>query len=363
MHTLFKRYGLHTNAGYSYTYHHENIHPAAFASPKEEAVWKEKVHNVVCRMYTYLEHQREIHPTMKSGYIDWLADQVAQAIGEDPIEVKAALLGYPHKHTHASAALKNLGAAGCAAKGKQSAIKNEDFAEQHALHGELVEDSSQFIILDQSTDAEISFKILDGEATFTDYGISHTKEMHLLIVRDDLRHFAHLHPERDADGTWRVPYVAPFGGTYWLFADFVDTDMQHHTVRFNRTYTGDPDDTGILRDMRKKKSVGKYIATLEEAPYSNGTLFTYHIEDAEGKAPSLETYLGTLGHSIVISTKGGFIHTHPSPASDHLTFHVSDPVDDFYRIFTQFQVDGQIFTVEFDWLSGRKSRPSEEHHH
>src|SRR3989338_4511515 len=348
MHMLLKRFGLHTNAGYLYTYHHENIHPAAFASQKEEAAWGKKVHEVSCRMYTYLKRQRDIRPNLKNGYIDWITGQVAQAIGEDPDEVRAALLGYPHSHAHTSAALKNLGEAGCAAQGSQSAIKNEDFAEQHALH-EHVEDGLRFTILDQSTDAEIAFRIMSGAVVFTDYGISHTKEMHLLIVRDDLRQFLHVHPERDTDGTWHIPYSTLSGGTYWLFADFVDANMEHYTVRFIRTYAGEPGETGIVRDTRTKKNVGKYTVQLEEKPYSNGTLFTYHIADVDGNAPYLETYLGALGHSIVISPKGDFIHTPPSPTGDYLTFHITDPADDFYRIFTQFQVQEEVLTVEFDW--------------
>lgn len=363
MHVLLKRYGLHTNAGYSYTYHHEKIRPDAFASPKEEVEWRERLHEVSCRMYAYLKRQRENHPNMKNGYVDWIAEQLAEATGEDLNELKAALLGYPHSHEHTSALLQSLGEAGCAAGGSQYAIHNEEFAEEHALHDHPMEDTAHFTAVDASTDAEIAFRILDGAATFNDYGVSHTKEMHLLVVRDDLRHFVHLHPERDEEGTWRVPYSAAFGGTYWLLADFVDADLKHYTVRFSRNYAGDPEPTGFVRDLRTVKTVGKYMIALEAVPFSRGTLFTYHIDDLEGKAPHFEPYLGALGHSILFSAKGDFIHTHPSPASDHITFHVTDPVDDYYRMFTQFQVDGQLHLAEFDWVPGKRMRQPQEHRH
>ena len=364
MHVLLKRYGLHTNANYSYTYHHESVHPAAFASGEEKAAWMEKVHEVTCRMYTYLKRQRENHANIKNGYIDWIAGQLADATGEDRVELRAALLGYPHEHgDHMSALLQTFGEAGCAGGGSQRAIEHGNTAEEHMLHGSVEESASRFTVLDASTDTEIAFQILEHGAAFADYGVSHTKEMHLLIVRDDLRHFAHVHPERDENGMWHIAWSAPYGGTYWMLADFADADLAHYTVRFDRNYGGDLGATGVSKDMRNRKETEKYSVVLETSPYSQGTLFTFHIDDADGKTPNLEPYLGALGHSILFSPKGDFIHTHPSPAGDHLIFHVADPQDDYYRIFTQFQIDGMLHQVEFDWMPKQKNRSVIEHRH
>jgi hypothetical protein len=302
-----------------------------------------------------LQRLRELHPTLKPDYVDWITGQVADALQEDRDEVKAALLGYPHNHAHVSPVLAGITKAGCAATGTVAAIRNERFAEQHGMHGDQAS-VAPFTIQDVSTPTNVAFRILDGGSVLHTYGLSHTKEMHLIIVREDLRHFAHLHPERDAEGTWRVPYVPPAGGTYWLYADFVTASMDHHTIRFEKTYSGDAGAEGVVRDARTQKPVKDITVRLQEIAYSGGTLFTFYIEDERGKALFIEPYLGAMGHSILISPEGDFIHTHPSPASDHITFHVADPRGTFYRIFTQFKVHGHVRTVEFDW----EPRQSEE---
>ena len=43
----------------------------------------------------------------------------------------------------------------------------------------------------------------------TDYVRTHTKELHLIVVRRDLSSFQHVHPVRAADGSWSVPLDLP----------------------------------------------------------------------------------------------------------------------------------------------------------
>lgn len=345
LHAILQMHGLLGGNPFQYSLHRESLHPSAFGSPAEATAWSESVHKILCSVYTYVHRLHDVRPHAKTGYIDWITGSLATALDEDPGEVKAALLGYPHRHAYTSSILQRISEAGCASAGDVPAPQNEDFAETHEHSGE---EFSPYTVHNFSTDKEISFSVLDGDTLFSDYGISHTQEMHLIVVRTDLRYFAHVHPTRDDGGMWRVPFTPPAGGTYWLFADFVDRDMQHHTIRFERTYAGETGEIGIVRDHRKEKDVGRYTVTMEETPYSHGTLFTFHIDGWSGM-PRLEPYLGALGHGILISSNGDFIHTHPSPASDHLTFHASGTAGTFYRIFTQFQVQGTVHTVAFDW--------------
>ena len=114
--------------------------------------------------------------------------------------------------------------------------------------------------------------------------------------------------------------------------------------------------------MQRRKQVGDYVLILEEIPYSDGVLFTYHINDVQGHAPFIEPYLGAMGHGILISPEGDFIHTHPSPVGDHLTFHLPTTLTGIYRIYTQFQVEGKVLTVEFDWRPGDTRNSAAEIH-
>lgn len=236
------------------------------------------------------------------------------------------------------------------------------------------------MVRDLSTDTEIAFSVRDGDKAFDDYGVSHTKEVHLIVVREDLEHFQHLHPKRDSDGVWRLPFTPPAGGTYWLYADFEDSGGRPHTIRFSKAFPGETGPLGLrphAADLVKdpdgytaaEKVVDVYhiqVATLRSV---DGTSFHYTVLDARGKQVTFEEYLGAKGHSVLISPRGDFVHTHPfteyegyDPA-DRPIFFVRYPTGDFYRIFTQFQVAGKVLTVDFDWTDPRpppSSAPARE---
>lgn len=206
---------------------------------------------------------------------------------------------------------------------------------------------------DESTASEIAFSVRRGDVIFTDYGISHTKEMHLIVVRDDLRFFHHLHPKREAGGVWHTPFTPPAGGTYWIYADFVDSEENPHTLRFVREYRGGRGDHGLTKSFEREKEVGGYRMTFTPTVAAGDLSLQYAIMDEEGRPVVLEEYLEAKGHSVLISPSGDFIHTHASEKGEAPLFTTSLPPDPFYRIFTQFQIGGQVLTVSFDWERGQ----------
>ncbi len=210
-------------------------------------------------------------------------------------------------------------------------------------------EATDLIVRDQSTDSEIAFSVRDGDETFADYGVSHTKEMHLIVVRDDLQHFQHLHPERDSQGVWRVTFTPPAGGTYWRYADFVDMDEKTYTIQFDKQYSGDLGAYGIAKNSETTKTVDGYRFVLETVKNGNEVSFTYKITDGAGLPVQVEEYLGARGHSVLISPSGDFIHAHASDEGEHPVFITSELTEDFYRAFTQFQIKGKVVTVDFDW--------------
>lgn len=354
-HATLARYGLHANSPYKYTFHHENIRPATFASHEAATDWTLREHAACCSMYRYLVRLRAERPYIKPGYIDWLTDQLARALDEDPNEIRAALLGLPHDHPHTSAAVRSLTGEGCAEQTYRSSPSGRDESGRprstHAEHIQEASSTEELLTVEQKDiPGEIAFVVMDGEAVFTDYGVSHTKDMHLLIVRNDLRHFQHVHPERDAAGVWHVPFTAPAGGTYWVYADFIGADDRAHTIRFERAVDADPGESGLQKSASLVQRAGKYTVRLAGTSYASGMLFTVRIRDERNRdTPFLEEYLGAAGHAILISADGSFIHTHPSPAGDTLVFHTPVLHHDFYRIFTQFKIQDELLTVEFDW--------------
>ncbi len=197
--------------------------------------------------------------------------------------------------------------------------------------------------------SDFAFSIQEERHIFTDYGVSHTKEMHLIVVRDDLQHFQHLHPERDAQGVWHVNLTSEAGGTYWIYADFVDGKGGVYTIRGQNEFAGTIGQHGIVRDQATVKTVEGYRVEFSPTVEEDNLILHYKITDASGNPPSLETYLGAKGHSVLISPSGNFVHTHASQESEEAIFVTTLPKDAFYRVFTQFQIAGKVLTVSFDW--------------
>ena len=209
------------------------------------------------------------------------------------------------------------------------------------------------LTLTQETGAnptELAFSIHEDGTVFTDYGVSHTKEMHFIIVRDDLQHFQHLHPTRDAQGVWRVDFKPEAGGHYWLYADFVDSKGDTYTIRYEKDFSRDKGQYGIVKNFEKVKTVDGYRFELQPAVAGEEISFNYRITDAQGNIIQVEPYLGARGHSVIISPSAEFIHAHASDEGELPVFITTLPTG-FYRMFTQFQIRGKVITVDFDWQS------------
>jgi len=336
-------------------------------SERERKAWEENMHEVTCSMYRYLKQVRTTRPELPVFYVDWIVQRVADALGEDSVEVKAALLGYTHHHEEGSL-LNSITETGCA-RGDEVLPFSESqrVGEEHTL---TVSDSgtgaSVFSIEDVSTGTGLVFRVLTATgAVFGDYTLTHGSEMHLFVFRDDVQYFHHLHPKRDAEQAWRAPFTPPAPGTYWFYADFVDKNLQYHTIRFQRTYEGETGAHGFTHSAHRTGDVGGYTVTMWEEPYSDGILLTFHITDKNQKPVVLDTYDGTLGHALLLSPDGDFIATYSSYVGDHLTFQIPKDLDKPYRIFAMFRVGGVSHTATFDWAPGMQGDhgelPAHEH--
>ena len=80
-----------------------------------------------------------------------------------------------------------------------------------------------------NTPSEYSFSIVDDQgSTLKDFEITHTKPMHVIIVRKDLAHFQHIHPQFNQEtGQFTFTDLTfPADGMYRIFADFAPTGGQ-----------------------------------------------------------------------------------------------------------------------------------------
>lgn len=93
-----------------------------------------------------------------------------------------------------------------------------------------------------TADQPATLKLMVHDASGTmlkDFDVVHEQKLHLMIVRDGLDTFAHLHPAADPAGNAKVAYTFPAGGTYRLYADHQATGGKQATAVAELAVAGD----------------------------------------------------------------------------------------------------------------------------
>ena len=194
-----------------------------------------------------------------------------------------------------------------------------------------------------------------NEAAAVPLAVVHEKKIHLIIVRKDLSAFYHIHPEYTAEGNYRVPFTFPKGGDYVLFQDYTPDGSGHQLGRQPVSVQG-PKYTPVKfrQDQMQWQGDGDYEATLAfNKELKVGQQLGMKINITKGGQPvtDLDTYLGALGHVVVISEDTErYLHVHPNDQADKgpaIGFNTSFEAPGLYRVFLQFNHAGQIHTGNF----------------
>lgn len=234
-------------------------------------------------------------------------------------------------------------------------------------------------------DVNLIFMVKDKQgAVNKNLKIVHEKLMHLLVVSDDLAQFDHVHPEQQPDGSFRLKYKFPNGGTFKLYSDFTPQDTEQIVNVFDVKVGGQArEKTPLVADKEFTKTIDGLTFTMKaDQPLkaASGTALNFYVTDADGKAVTdLQPYLGAMAHFVVISedtTK--FLHVHAMEGEttktkgtegnqkmDHgememdvkpsdnnaakptVMAHTEFPTGGMYKIWGQFQRGGKVFTVPF----------------
>jgi hypothetical protein len=210
----------------------------------------------------------------------------------------------------------------------------------------------------------------------TEYRVTHTMLMHLIVVRDDFSQFEHLHPTLDAStGHFTQQFSGSPAHRYYIYADSEPKDMPQQVFRFTvqpgvaSSQTSAP--VPAFTPSPKTTLAGPYEVTLSEttlranAPAEIGVTI-----DRGGKpATDLRPYLGAPAHVVFINTSSlDYIHVHPMLAGEMSEPHgMSDmQMDDdkpaagpklmmhlpaipagSYKVWMQFQGGTTAYTVPF----------------
>jgi hypothetical protein len=190
-----------------------------------------------------------------------------------------------------------------------------------------------------------------------DFAVVHDAKVHLILIRDGLDQFAHLHLTPDpATGVMRAKHTFPEGGTYHLFADHQPAGKPAATAAARVKVTGDaPADPPLTPDAPGTVSGDGLTAkvAVEGAKPGGEATVRFELTDAAGQpAADLEQYMGAMGHLVVVSADAArYVHAHPAEGQygpkNVVAFGATFPQAGTYKGWGQFKRGGQVRVVPF----------------
>jgi hypothetical protein len=203
------------------------------------------------------------------------------------------------------------------------------------------------------------------------FDIIHDKLMHLIIVnKEDLSHFAHIHPKLDREtGIFNIAHTFAKAGKYKMWIDVRPKDgMQQILTAFAFNVEGQPihSPAKIAHEQTRLKNVHvqgqSYQIALncetEQLVVGRDIEMTFEIKDANGKPiTNLEPLMAAGGHCVIIDADGReFLHVHPAEevhdavnwrGGPSVSFLANFPKPGLYRAWGQFQHEGRLLTADF----------------
>ncbi|MFK4043218.1 hypothetical protein ACI2LC_46110 [Nonomuraea wenchangensis] len=204
----------------------------------------------------------------------------------------------------------------------------------------------------------------DGKPV-TDYQVEHDKKLHLIVASRDLKTFQHVHPEMAPDGVWSVKLTLPDAGPYRAFADFAPTGGDALTLGTDLTVAGDYRPEALPAQSRTA-AVDGYEVTLDGdlAPGQSSRLTLKVSKDGE-PVTDLQPYLGAYGHLVALRARDlAYLHVHPdgepgdgkTKPGPEIVFYAEVPSTGDYRLFLDFQHEGEVRTADFTLGAGERPR-------
>ncbi len=212
--------------------------------------------------------------------------------------------------------------------------------------------------LSTSAPTPFRFRILGPDRRpVTAYTANHGKDLHLIVVRRDLSGFQHVHPQREADGTWTVPLSVGRAGQYRIFADFEPAGRGGGlTLGVDVPAAGDYQPRP-LPQPGPTATVDGYTVTIDgQLVPGNASKLTLNVTRDGAPVTDLEPYLGAYGHLVALREGDlAYLHVHPdgepgdgrTEAGPQISFYAEVPSAGTYRLYLDFQHAGTVHTAEF----------------
>lgn len=202
--------------------------------------------------------------------------------------------------------------------------------------------------------AAFTFQVLgpDGRPV-TRFALVHDRLLHLVVVREDLSGYQHLHPTMAAGGTWSIELTLPEPGRYRAYADFSALDArgaQTAAVLAVALTVPGAAPARPLPGPSRTATVAGFTVSVAGTP-ATGVVqpVLFRVDDA-GTPAVLQPYLGAYGHLVMLRQADlGYLHIHPEAQllDGAIVFWVAAPGTGTYRLYLDFQVAGAVHTAEF----------------
>lgn len=186
-----------------------------------------------------------------------------------------------------------------------------------------------------------------------DFETVHEAKVHLIIVRDGLDQFAHIHPDVDAAGNLSSEFRFPVGGKYRLYADFKPhgepPSVAVAEVQVGGASSPAPRLSPNVPGTVQGDGLGAAIEIVN-AKVGSPARISFRLLDAEGRPVlDLQPYLGAMGHLVVIGADGKeYVHAHPGEEqaeAGRVAFNARFAKPGIYKGWGQFRRGGRIHTV------------------
>ncbi|MGP3773460.1 hypothetical protein ACTWJ8_21880 [Streptomyces sp. SDT5-1] len=186
----------------------------------------------------------------------------------------------------------------------------------------------------------------------TSYKKEHGKELHLIVASRDLTAYRHLHPVRDADGTWSTPVSLPKAGDYRVFADFTPRGEEKGlTLGAGLGVAGTYEPAPLPEHAATARVAGGYEVRVDgELKAGAGSELTLSVSKDGKPVTDLEPYLGAYGHLVALRSGDlAYLHVHPHEGrpGPEVAFTATAPSAGTYRLFLDFKHDGEVRTAAF----------------
>ncbi len=174
---------------------------------------------------------------------------------------------------------------------------------------------------------KLDISLGDDTGTLRRYDIDMTKYLHLIIVSDDFRWFAHVHPVLRPSGHFTIVQRFPRPGVYHVYADCDPTGIGQQVFRFDLDLAAPSASpaataTAAIRELPPSANVaraGPYTVSLSTTSIEAGSESHVRVHVTRNGKPAhdLHPYLGALAHAVFLNSNDlTYVHVHPLPLGD-----------------------------------------------